>query len=295
MLLRPILAAAAFALAALISPAQILHPTAPLPTFEVAVIKPSNGWLPFDYSPIEFHQPNVTALLLIEQAYHLPLTFGSNVRILNEPDWITSNRYDVDAKIEGSLAPVMEKLTGQKRAEQMDLRLQSLLAERFKLKVHFEKRNLKVYALVVAKGGPKLTPAKDLPPASITKQQISSSPPPGIPRPEDMHKGTLVLPKEQGEELTAKIQTLDDLARELQMQIPGRVILNQTGLSGGYDYTMHWVREGPADQQEGASQGNAEWPDIRTALREQLGLQLITPKAPIEVIVIDHIERPSPN
>ena len=129
MIVRPILAAAAFALVAPIAPAQILHQTAPPPTFEVATIKPSNGWPPFSYSPIEFHQSNATALLLIEQAYHLPLTFGSNVRILNEPDWITSNRYDVDAKIEGSLAPVMEKLTGQKRAEQMDLRLQSLLVQ----------------------------------------------------------------------------------------------------------------------------------------------------------------------
>jgi uncharacterized protein (TIGR03435 family) len=274
--------------------AQILHPTVPLPTFEVATIKPSKGWLPINYSPIEFHQVNATTLLLIEQAYNLPLTLGANVRMLNEPGWITSDRYDVDAKIDGSLASAMEKLTGQKRAEQMDLRLQALLAERFKLKVHFEKRNLKVYALVVAKGGAKLTPAKDLPPASITKQQISSSPPPGLPRPEDMRKGTLVLPKELGQELTAKVQTLDDLSRELQMQIPGRVIVNETGLSGEYDFEMHWSREGPA-QEEGGAQGNAEWPDIRTALREQLGLQLVTPKAPIEVIVIDRVERPSPN
>lgn len=275
--------------------AQILHPTVPLPTFEVATIKPSHGWLPINYSPIEFHQANVTTLLLIEQAYHLPLTLGGNVRILNEPSWITSDRYDVDAKIDSSLAPAMEKLTGQKRAEQMDLRLQSLLAERFKLKVHFEKRNLKVYALVIAKDGPKLTLAKDLPPTSITQQQISASPPPGPPNPENMQKGILVLPKEQGEELTAKIQTLDDLARVVQSQIPGRVIVNQTGLSGVYDFTMHWSREGPAAQEEGASQGSAEWPDIRTALREQLGLQLVTPKAPIEVLVIDHIERPSAN
>ena len=270
--------------------AQILHPTVPLPTFEVASIKPSKGWLPINYSPIEFHQSNQTALLLIEQAYHLPLTLGPNARILNGPDWIRSDRFDVDAKIDSSHTPMMENLTGRKRAEQMDLRLQALLAERFKLKVHFEKRNLKVYALVVGKGGAKLTPAKDLAPASITRQQISASPPPGIPRPEDMRQGVLVIPKEHGEELTAKMQTLDDLARVVQSQIPGRVIVNQTGLSGEYNYTLHW-----ASEDQPSSDVTAEWPDIRTALREQLGLQLITPTAPIEVLVIDHIERPSAN
>jgi uncharacterized protein (TIGR03435 family) len=100
--------------------------------------------------------------LLIASAYNLPV--GSESRMIVEtPDWLNSeaDRYEVQAKIEDSLYPAMRKMTPAQQREQVALMEQSLLADRFKLKVHFETREMPVYALVIAKDGPKLTPAKD--------------------------------------------------------------------------------------------------------------------------------------
>jgi uncharacterized protein (TIGR03435 family) len=100
--------------------------------------------------------------LLIMEAYNLPI--GSDRRILNGPRWVDSeaDRYEVEAKIDASMFAAMQTMTPEQQHQQVALMEQSLLAERFNLKVHFERRGeAPVYALIVAKGGPKLTPSKD--------------------------------------------------------------------------------------------------------------------------------------
>ena len=172
-----------------------------------------------------------------------------------------------EAKIDDSLFAAMQKMTPAQQREQVDLMEQSLLADRFKLKVHFETRELPVYALVVAKGGPKLTPAKD-----GERSNISS-----------FHS-----------EIAAKAVTLDDFATSsLWTPIGGRLVVDQTGLKGAYDFTLNWSQEQTAA--EPGQDGAPALSPIFAVIEEQLGLKLVPTKAPVEVIVIDHIEKPTEN
>jgi len=172
---------------------QVLHATGPLPSFEVATIKPASGHgsIPSKATPAESRTTNVTTRNLIEQAYQIPWTLDLNDRVLGGPGWIDSNRYDIDARIDESLSAALEKMPNDKRKEQTNLMIQSLLADRFKLKVHFEVRELPAFALMVAKGGPKLTPAGELPLSSGEGQPTADVAFP--PRAENMRKGIVVL------------------------------------------------------------------------------------------------------
>lgn len=280
---------------------QILHATAPLPSFEVATIKPSGegNAIPSFSTPTESRTTNVTARNLIEQAYRIPWTPSLNERVIGGPDWIDAIHYDVDARIDPALADALEKMPNEQRRDETSLMMQSLLADRFKLKVHFESRQLPIYALLVAKSGPKLAPANE--PTDAGRDQ---PPQPSIPRkPEDVRKGILVLYRGQQAEMTAKGVTVDGLVRWLAgySEIGGRTVVNQTGLTGAYDFTLRWTRERLTaagqqdDSQNSATSPETEGPALFTALQEQLGLRLQSSKGPVEVVVIDHVEKPSEN
>jgi bla regulator protein BlaR1 len=122
-------------------------------------------------------------------------------------------------------------------------------------------------------------------------------------RTEDLQKGILVLYRGQTAEMTAKGATLDELVHWFAgySEISGRTVVNQTGLPGTYAFTLHWTREQlTAPGQQGVQAGSAlstdpEGPALFTALQEQLGLRLVSTKGPVEVLVIDHIDRPSEN
>jgi bla regulator protein blaR1 len=281
---------------------QILHPAGPLPSFEVATIKPSNGGnaIPSISTPSESRTIDVTARNLIEQAYNIPWTPGLNQRVVGGPGWIDNDRYDVEARIDESLVATLGKMSKEQQKEQASLMMQSLLADRFKLKVHFESRELPVYALVVAKGGAKLAVGKESSPATEDKP---SRPDVGFPTgSEDLLKGLLVVYRGQTAEMTAKAATLDELVHWFAgySEIGGRTVVNQTALHGNYDFTLHWTRErltAPAQQgsQPSTLSTDPDGPPLFTALQEQLGLRLVSTKAPVEVLVIDYIERPSEN
>jgi bla regulator protein blaR1 len=279
---------------------QILHATGPLPSFEVATVKPSNGdnAIPSVSTATESRTMNVTARNLIEYAYGIPWTPGRNERVLGGPRWIDNNRYDVDARIDQSLVARFEKLSHEERKEQISLMMQSLLADRFKLKVHVQSAELPIYALMFATGGPKLTVTKDVPTTTGEDQPPSKV---GVPmRAEDVRKGILVLYRGQAAEMTAKATTLDALVQWLAgySEIGGRTVVNRTGLPRPYDFTLRWTRErliaqGPLD---GSAPSNVpEAPGLFTALQEQLGLRLMSTKGRVEVLVIDHIDLPSQN
>lgn len=282
---------------------QVLHATGPLPSFEVATIKPANSgdFIPSKSTPAESRTINVTTRNLIEQAYRIPWTPGFNDRVLGGPGWIDSNRYDIDARIDESLSAALEKMPNDQRREQTSLMMQSLLADRFKLKVHFELRELPVFALAVAKGGPKLTPARELAPSTEEGQSPASVAFP--PRAENMRKGIFVSYSGRLAEMTSKGEPLDDLVQWLAgySEIGGRTVVNQTGLTGTYNFKLLWTRERPTTQgPEGGQQGpvpsaDADGPSLFTALHEQLGLKLVPTKGPVEVLIVDHIELPSAN
>jgi hypothetical protein len=190
--LRPVIgrkiALALFGMLAFAGPlafAQILHPDGPLPSFEVATIKPFvQPQVPLPPPPPPPPESNANrrpakiapgngggvttdifhsimpAQLLIAFAYNVPFGFETK-RIFGAPAWLNTDAYELQGKIEASLFAAMQKMTPAQQREQVNLMEQSLLSDRFKLKVHFETREMAGYELVVAKGGPKLAPAKD--------------------------------------------------------------------------------------------------------------------------------------
>jgi uncharacterized protein (TIGR03435 family) len=292
----------AIAIAATVAPlsAQVLHPSDPMPSFEVATIKPRPPFtvkLPGAASgptsvggekvvtqmmftgpaptapaaPSDMLSLHVTSTMLIAMAYNLPLP--TEGRIIGGPDWLKTESYDIQAKIADALFQAIQKMPPDQSKQQRQLMEQSLLADRFKLKVHFETRDMPVYALVAAKGGPKLTPSKEGEAESI-----------------------FVNGGADGSELKATAAKLDNLARLLQMQpdTAGRMLVNQTGLAGTYNFTLKWSRDQPAGSDSGLP-ATSESPSFFTALQEQLGLRMVPTKASMEVVVIDHIEHPTEN
>jgi bla regulator protein blaR1 len=278
---------------------QILRATGERPSFEVAAIKPWNRTaspppLPdginasgttapvkvTKVAPVDAGPPPTSRVhmilpvsILITSAYNLPV--GSENRIVGGPDWLRQdiNQFEIEAKIEDSEYAAMQKMTPAQRHERVALMEQSLLADRFRLKVHFETREMPVYTLVVAKGGAKLNPAKNEKPARIS-----------------------TLGNAQGNEMTATGVTLEQfvLSPLVTGAAAGLPVMDQTGLRGTFDFTLNWTPDQLAVS-TAAKEVGADGPSFFTAIREQLGLLLVRSKAPVEVIVIDHIEQPSSN
>lgn len=267
------------------------------PAFEVASVKPNHtgdrGVSIMNAPGGRLSAKNVALSMLIRIAYKV-----QDFQVTGGPSWISSERYDIEAKPEGSADPDMRKLTDDQREAAMDrqrLRLQALLADRFKLTLHRDTKELPVYALVVAKNGPKL-------------QQSTVSPsPPEAPNAQGPPKGPF---KGQGMrmgrgDLTANSVRLSFLAEALSNQL-GRTVVDKTGLTGLYDFTLKWTPDegqgqmfkGPGDGREGADAPpppDASGPSLFTAIQEQLGLKLESQKGPVEILVIDHVERPTEN
>jgi bla regulator protein blaR1 len=251
-------------------------------SFEVASIKPTQGdprGMRFGFSPGgRFTGNNISVKFLIQEAYHV-----KEAQISGKPSWVDSEHYDIEAKIEDSVAQAMQKLSPDQRREQMMQLFQSLLSDRFKLTSHHDKKDLPVLALLVAKDGPKLqetalTPAELAPPSP---------------------KGPLIRLMGRGQ-LSMTAVDLDLFADALSREIRG-VVLNQTGLTAKYDFKLQWTPdEGPGPPFsttgiEPAPPPDSNGPSIFAALQEQLGLKLEAQKQPLDVIVIDHIEKPSVN
>jgi uncharacterized protein (TIGR03435 family) len=170
--------------------------------------------------------------------------------------------------------------------------LRSLLADRFKLNLGHQTKELPVYALVVASGRAKLTPTASAPTDAANTNQ------PG----QDRLPGILVSPGR----MTARAMPMSFFADVLgeEPELGGRLVLDETGIKGKYDFTLHWAAEGsgpwPANaggtrQADIVPAGDSSGPSIFTAIREQLGLKLEPTKGPVEILRIDNIERPSEN
>jgi uncharacterized protein (TIGR03435 family) len=284
------------------------------PAFEVASVKPAAPITgnriqvmlrggPGSSDPGQITYTNVTVKNVLTQAY------GVKGFQISGPGWLDSGRYDIVAKLP----------RGATKAEFMAM-LQNLLAERFKLTLHREKKDLQMYALVVGKNGPKLkelaqeaAPKEggpvDGPAATMGKLTMGRDGFPVLPAAMAGRGGMAMTMMNGNARMTANGQTMAGLAEMLsgQLDLP---VVDMTGLTGKYDYTLYFAPEGlagmrlpgglpppPPPGEAGGGMPAASAPDAQsnpnlfTALQEQLGLKLEQRKGPVELLVIDHLER----
>lgn len=257
----------------------------PLPSFEVASVKPNRSAgsnVSITLQPGgRFNAQNLTLKFLIEFAYNI-----KTPQISGGPNWINSDHFDVEAKAEEG---ALKHLGQEEQLNQMRLMMQSMLADRFKLTVRHESKELPVFALVVAKNGPKLRAAKDIDEyAKVRNAKMAAEPGPA-PR-------GGIWASRGGITLTSA--TMPMLAAVLSRQV-GRPVIDKTGLSGSYDCELKWTpdpSEGPLPPGPDAPPPlPSSGPALFTALLEQLGLKLESQKGPVKTLVIDHAEKPTGN
>ena len=234
-------------------------------TFEVATIKPSNSLGSHEHMSMSaggMFNATITVKNLIERAYGV-----RDYQLLDAPKWVESAKYDIVAKSDAIDDP--SKMTPEQQdafiARQQGM-LQSLLADRFQLRLHRVTKVMPVYVLVVAKSGPKLAPPK----AGETHRLYTQGP----------------------GKLACYGASMEEFAAELPDIGVSRKVLDKTGLSGRYDFSFHWT---PEESAADASPADSSGGSLFTALQEQLGLKLEPQKGPVDVMVIDHIDRPSEN
>jgi uncharacterized protein (TIGR03435 family) len=234
---------------------------------------------------------NIPARLLIINSYGL-----QPQQLIGAPDWISSERFDIVAKAESELDPPESR----DAPSQLQLMIRSLLAERFKLKVHREPREVDIYALVPVRRdgrlGPELKPsATDC--DAVRAARRKSGPPPEPPRPGERPQcGARV----GAGELVTDGQPLLELVSLLSATV-GRSVVDRTGLKGTYDIYLKWTPDFVRQRATGETvringvEFDPSGPSIFTALQEQLGLKLESERGTVEALVIDHIERPTPD
>jgi uncharacterized protein (TIGR03435 family) len=226
--------------------------------FEVASIRPSrnsNAGSNLDSAP----GGRLTATNITVK-YLIRLAYGvKDYQIEKAPGWIDSEPYDIAAK----------SASGRnKNLEEEKSLLRDLLVSRFQLTTHRETKQMQVYLLVVGKNGPKLKESND---------------------------GSRTTTRKGCGHLAGTRLTMDVIATILSRQFE-RDVLNRTGLPGKYDFQLDWTPDaGPCPAADGPDGATANLPSIFTAVQQQLGLKLESSKGPVEILVIDHVERPSEN
>ncbi|HXE07671.1 MAG TPA: TIGR03435 family protein [Acidobacteriaceae bacterium] len=234
---------------------------AKLLTWDVVSIHPSDPNLCGKRSDIQFTPDGIKTvcvplLFLIQDAYEIP----EPSRIIGAPEWAKSGGlWNISAKVAAGDVAAYGRLSN----EDGDRMRQALLADRFHLKAHLEQRTMPVYKLVVANGGPKLKQA--------TADESGKS--------QVMIRGAGKI-----EVVSAGLDSLELLNSEV-----GRPVVDKTHLTGKYDFTLTYVSAANAASDETGG------PSVFTAVEEQLGLKLVPAKAPLDVLVIDSVERPAEN
>jgi len=231
-----------------------------------------------------FHMTNCPLLMAVGAAYVPttgdPLGYLVQERILGMPPGLSQERYNLDARIADSDVEAWRDPV--QRTEMLHAMMQTLLAERCKLVVHREMRDKSIYALVVAKNGPKLKAAK---PGEVEAVQAKHPDAVGIPG----GSGVFVRGQADGH-IDIYGATTGTLALLLSGPA-GRPVVDRTGLTGIYDMHLDMGQKGPAAADGSADPGVS----VFSSVQEQLGLKLEPQKDQVENLIIDHIERPSPN
>jgi uncharacterized protein (TIGR03435 family) len=270
---------------------QAQDTAAPAHMYEVASIKPNKSGSMMIRMMMKldgFSATGATLDMLIQDAYQV-----HDFQIVGASGWLNSEKYDIEAKTDAATVEELNKLNPDQRVRETRSMIQALLADRFKLTLHRETKELPVYALVIAKNGPKLHEAKP-----------GDTYPNGIKGPDGKLGAGMMFMAGNGN-VTGQGMSITNLVHLLSQQLE-RTIVDKTGLTANYDFTLKWT----PDESEGAMfkgpgggappggsppPPDAAGPSIFTAIQEQLGLKLESQKGPVEVLVIDHVEKPSEN
>jgi uncharacterized protein (TIGR03435 family) len=249
---------------------------------------------------------NFPLMLLVQQAYGV----GKD-RISGAPDWLNSDRYDIEAKVDPARVDELKKLSPDELKAARQQMLQKLLEDRFKLTLHRETKELPIYNLVVAKGGPKIQESK--PDETTNKGDKTGDVTSGGKKAATSPGGPLVVGgggnaagsksasiavgggnsvsfggRGGNRSMSGKGITMQGLTATLA-NATGRPVMDKTGLTGKYDYKLEYAPD------DNSVEADPTGPSIFTAVQEQLGLKLESAKGPVEIFVIDHVEQPSGN
>jgi uncharacterized protein (TIGR03435 family) len=245
-------------------------------SFEVASIRPSTRTqpAPLPSSPDQLVRAGFTLLQLVQYAFD-----RHEFNVAGGPDWMNSARFDVTARAEKAVT-----------LAEMRSMTRSLLEDRFALKTHTETRELDVFVIVLARkdgaSGPQLKRASfDCTPFMTGARPMSESP--RNERGTALCLSIAIIAADDGVVVTFRGSPIEPLARRLQ-GIVRRPVIDRTGLSGIYDVELKFTVDGAAVNREG-------YPALMTAMEEQLGLKLESRNEPVEVLVIDDAQPPTPN
>jgi bla regulator protein BlaR1 len=264
-----------------------------LPKYDVATIKPykaDDGRMMMRFTADGVSVHGMPMREVVQQAFAV-----EDDRIIGEPSWVKSSRYDIEAKVEPEDAPKLQNL----KMEQRSAMMLQLLVDRFGLKYHHEKRELPMYALVIAKGGLKMKPTKPDQDGAAADAPPPDDPPKSADGRPRMGRHMMMMNPGHVESTGA---STDLLAHILSRQL-GRTVVDKTGLTGEYDFALDYTPENmpmpmpgwPLAEPTSDKQADQVKPSVFTAVEEQLGLKLEATKAMVDVIVIDQINQPSEN
>jgi uncharacterized protein (TIGR03435 family) len=227
------------------------------PAFEVATIRPSRESVKFEHDGKTEFSGDTLRMQDVTVNICIKLAYHVQDRQIAGPSWLGSDRFDITAKTDGIADEVVMKRM-----------LQSLLAERFSLSFHREPREMKVIVLTIANSGIKLRP---------------TSAPDAEPFRENSVNGTVAKSMPIGE-------FADFLSGPLEMPV-----VDRTGLTGKYDFTLDFTPylPDPTKNMDGTKPDTTAI--LKAALNDELGLKMAAIKAPIDVLVVDHVEKPSQN
>jgi uncharacterized protein (TIGR03435 family) len=208
----------------------------------------------------EFRTVNAPLKMILEYAYDLPQT-----QMVGGPKWVDAAKFDIDAKSDAAVSDALAKMETPEANDHKRAMVRGLLEERFGLVVHNETREMPVFNLVVAKGGPK-----------FQKSDV---------------QGTTINEGRDHIDAIGSDHTLAILC-ELLGRRTGRVVVNKTGLDGRYKLTLKWT---PDDVAAAGRTGPDAPPDLFTAIQEQFGLKLEPAKGQVGVLVLDKVTMPTEN
>ncbi|HKE84445.1 MAG TPA: TIGR03435 family protein [Vicinamibacterales bacterium] len=262
---------------------HLLGQTSQWPVYDVVSIKPAapnaTGMRVENLPGGRFSMVNGQAIMLIQMAYP-----GPTNEVVGAPAWVRSERYDIEAR------------SGRNSSgDEVTLMMRAMMTDRFKLAAHYESKEIASFALVLARDdgklGPRIRPAQ-VDCAALSASARTEGKVPTMPLKDD---GTPACGMRSNNGVqTHSGTTMAGFARSLS-SAAGRYVIDKTGLTGAYDFTLEYAPRASRDAPGGTASTSDDRPDIATALREQLGLRLEPDKTTVQIVIVDHIEKPTEN